>query len=158
MEPIFIRKLNRKERDFLYELIEDKKIGYRAKIIILSYEGYTPPQIEKAINMHVRNVRKWIHRFNEKGIKGILTKKRPGRKPRINEKIIKEATKSSLREAEIKYSKLICKERIDHSVIHYWEKKFDSNLIERLVKNLGNKIEKILDYAFSILDSTKFTS
>ena len=67
-----------------------KKIGYRAKIIILSYEGYTPPQIEKAINMHVKNVRKWIHRFNEKGIEGILTKKRPGRKPRINEKIVKE--------------------------------------------------------------------
>jgi len=51
MEPIFVRKLNRKERDFLYDLIEDKKIGYRAKIIILSYEGYTPPQIEKAIKM-----------------------------------------------------------------------------------------------------------
>jgi transposase len=40
--------------------------------------------------MHVKNVRKWIHRFNEKGNEGILTKKRPGRKPRINEKIIKE--------------------------------------------------------------------
>jgi transposase len=40
--------------------------------------------------MHVKNVRKWIHRFNEKGIEGILTKKRPGRKPRINEKIVKE--------------------------------------------------------------------
>ena len=26
MEPIFVRKLNRKERDFLYDLIEDKKI------------------------------------------------------------------------------------------------------------------------------------
>jgi transposase len=34
--------------------------------------------------MHVRNIRKWIHRFNEKGIEGILTKKKPGRKPRIN--------------------------------------------------------------------------
>jgi len=90
MEPIFVRKLNRKERDFFYDLIEDKKIGYRAKIIILSYEGYTPPQIEKAINMHVKNVRKWIHRFNEYGIKGILEKKKTGRKPRINEKIIKE--------------------------------------------------------------------
>jgi len=37
--------------------------------------------------MHVRNVRKWIHRFNEKGI---LEKKKTERKPRINEKIIKE--------------------------------------------------------------------
>jgi len=36
IEPIFVRKLNRKERDFLYDLIENKKFGYRAKIIILS--------------------------------------------------------------------------------------------------------------------------
>jgi len=81
-----------------------------------------------------------------------------GRKPKHDLRsylkliIIKEANKASLREAEIKYSKIICKERVDHSVIHYWEKKFDSNLIEKLVKNLGNKIEKILDYSFSILE------
>jgi transposase len=93
MEPIFVRKLNRKERDFLYDLIEDKKIGYRAKIIILSYEGYTPPQIEKAINMHVKNIRKWIHRFNEYGIEGILEKKRTGRKPKFNEKTINQILK-----------------------------------------------------------------
>ena len=54
-----------------------------------------------------------------------------GRKPKHDLRsylkliITKEATKSSLREAEIRYSKIICKERIDHSVIHYWEKKFD---------------------------------
>jgi transposase len=40
--------------------------------------------------MHVRNVRKWIHRFNEKGIEGILTKKRPRRKPRIISKLLKK--------------------------------------------------------------------
>jgi len=87
-----------------------------------------------------------------------IPRSKRGRKPKHDLRsylkliIAKEATKSSLREAEIKYSKIIYKERVDHSVIHYWEKKFDSNLIEKLVKNLGNKIEKILDYAFSILE------
>jgi transposase len=90
VEPIFVRKLNIRERDFPYELMEDKLIGYRAKIIILSYEGYTPPRIERAINMHVKNVRKWIHKFNKYGIEGILQKKKAGRKPRIGSKIIKE--------------------------------------------------------------------
>ncbi len=89
MEPIFVRKLNRRERDFLYELMEDKRVGYRAKIIILSYEGYTPPQIEKALHMHVKNVRKWIHRFNEYGVKGIVKRKGGGRKPKIDEKVVK---------------------------------------------------------------------
>jgi transposase len=40
--------------------------------------------------MHVKNVRKWIYRFNKHGIEGILEKKKTGRKPRINEKIVKE--------------------------------------------------------------------
>jgi len=31
MEPIFVRKLNRKERDFLYDLIEDKKLVIEQK-------------------------------------------------------------------------------------------------------------------------------
>jgi transposase len=90
VEPIFVREPNKKERDRLYELMEDRRIGYRAKIIILSYEGYTPPQIEKAIHMHVKNIRKWIKRFNEFGIKGILEKRRPGRKPKLSEKLVKE--------------------------------------------------------------------
>lgn len=90
MEPIFVREPNKRERDRLYELMEDKKAGYRAKIIILSYEGYTPPQIERAVNTHVKNVRKWIKRFNEFGINGILEKKRPGRKPKLSEKLVRE--------------------------------------------------------------------
>lgn len=93
MEPVFVRKLRRNERDFLYELMQDKKIGYRAKIIILSYEGYTPSQIEKAINMHVKNVRKWLHRFNEYGIKGILERRKVGRKPRIDAKTVGKIVK-----------------------------------------------------------------
>ena len=80
MEPIFVRKLNRKERDFFYDLIEDKKIGYRAKIIILSYEGYSTSN-RKSNKLCML---KCTHRFNEKGIEGILTKKKPGRKPRNN--------------------------------------------------------------------------
>jgi hypothetical protein len=111
----------------------------------------------------INDLKVFLNALNEL-INEPINRSKRGRKPKHDLRsylkliIIKEANKASLREAEIKYSKIICKERIDHSVIHYWEKKFDSNLIERLVKNLGNKIEKILDYAFSILDSTKFTS
>lgn len=90
MEPIFVREPNKRERDRLYELMEDRRVGYRAKMIILSYEGYTPPQIEKAINVHVKNVRKWIKRFNKFGIKGLLEKKRTGRKPKLDEKVVRK--------------------------------------------------------------------
>ena len=56
-------------------MLEDKDSGYRAKIILLKDEGYTVPQIRKITNHHDNNIRKWIHRFNEKGIDGIMPKK-----------------------------------------------------------------------------------
>ena len=56
-------------------MLEDKESGYRAKIILLKDEGYTVPEIRKITNHHDNNIRKWVHRFNEKGIDGIMLKK-----------------------------------------------------------------------------------
>ena len=42
---------------------------------MLKDEGYTVPQIRKITNHHDNNIRKWVHRFNEKGIDGIMSKK-----------------------------------------------------------------------------------
>ena len=56
-------------------MLEDAQSGYRARIILLKDEGYTVPQIRKITNHHDNNIRKWIHRFNEKGIDGIISKK-----------------------------------------------------------------------------------
>jgi len=56
-------------------MLEDTQSGYRVKIILLKDEGYTVPQIRKITNHHDNNIRKWIHRFNEKGIDGIISKK-----------------------------------------------------------------------------------
>jgi transposase len=48
--------------------------GYRAKIVLLKNDGYTVPKIRRATNHHDSNIRKWIHRFNEKGLDGIVSK------------------------------------------------------------------------------------
>ncbi len=63
------------EKNILHLMLEDAKSGYRAKIILLKYEGYTVPQIRKITNHHDHNIRKWIHRFNEKGTDGIISRK-----------------------------------------------------------------------------------
>jgi hypothetical protein len=90
--------------------------------------------------------------------------KQKGRKPKRSLKsylsliVAKEAKKASLREAEVGLSKLVCNERVPKSTIAYWERRFDSRLIERIVRALGRKVEQLLGYIFSILDSTKFTS
>ena len=43
-------------------------------MILLIDDGYTVPEIRKITNHHDNNIRKWIHRFNENGIEGIVSK------------------------------------------------------------------------------------
>src|SRR4029079_6930667 len=75
MRDTFLRMLTMDERNYLHLMLdEDTEAGYRAKIILLKDDGYTVPEIRRAINHHDSNIRKWIHRFNEKGIYGIISK------------------------------------------------------------------------------------
>ena len=81
-------------------MLEDYEAGYRAKIILLKDEGYTVPEIRMgAINHHDTNIRKWMqHRFNEKGIEGIISKIHKHKSIWITDdkekKIVKIATKN----------------------------------------------------------------
>jgi len=75
MRDTLIRMFVYNEKNLLHMMFEDKEYGYRAKIILLNDEGYTVPQIRKITNHHDNNIRKWIHRFNQQGIDGIISKK-----------------------------------------------------------------------------------
>ena len=61
--------------DLHWFLDNDVESGYRARMIFLRDEGYTVPEIRKITNHHDNNIRKWIHRFNEDGIDGIVSRK-----------------------------------------------------------------------------------
>jgi transposase len=80
---IFVRDLTDKEMQDLYLLMEEEEVGARAKMILLSSEGYTVPEIRERTNTHDGTIRKWIHRFNDKGIEGILPVPRSVKNPRI---------------------------------------------------------------------------
>src|SRR3954453_14494764 len=81
MRDTFLRLLTDDEKNYLHLMLdEDSEAGYRAKIILLKDEGYTVPQIRKLTNHHDNNIRKWIHRFNEKGIDDIVSKKQHNHK------------------------------------------------------------------------------
>jgi transposase len=74
-----LRNISAEERNIIHILMEEEdegltESGYRAKIILLKDAGYTVPEIRKNTNHHDNNIRKWIHRFNEKGIDGITSK------------------------------------------------------------------------------------
>ena len=76
-------------------------------MILLRNEGYTVPQIRRITNHHDNNIRKWIHRFNEKRIDGIVTRKHIGNANKITEDIerkIVEIASNDPRTYRLKFS------------------------------------------------------
>jgi transposase len=109
MRDIFLRMLTDNEKNILHRLmVEDEESGYRAKIILLKDDGYTVPEIRRATNRHDINIRKWIHRFNEKGIDGIASKVHKHKPIKITDdvekKIIEVVTKNPRNDYGLSFS------------------------------------------------------
>jgi hypothetical protein len=59
MRDTYLKEVTDNEKDNLYWLLDDRESGYRAKIILLKYEGYTVPEIRQMTNHHHdNNIRK----------------------------------------------------------------------------------------------------
>lgn len=90
MRDTYLRDVTDRENDSLYWLVDNRESGYRAKIILLKNEGYTVPEIRQITNHHDSNIRKWIHRFNEHGIDGIICRKHNHSAQKITDEIEKQ--------------------------------------------------------------------
>lgn len=99
MRELYVRRLNKRERDFVYKLIDDERFGYRGLIIALSYEGHPVSMIWRKVGIHPDNVRKWIRKFNKFGISGIAPRKR-GRKKQLDRATEDEILKIALTRPE----------------------------------------------------------
>ena len=80
----FVRELTPEERAFISKRVKstNRNIRDRARVVDLSSEGYSVPQIIEELRRDRNYVLRWIDRFNNDGIKSLETKKRSGR-PRI---------------------------------------------------------------------------
>jgi transposase len=80
----FVRELTPEESAFISKRVKstDRNIRDRARVVDLSSEGYSVPQIMEEQKRARNYVLRWIDRFNNEGISGLETKKRIGR-PRV---------------------------------------------------------------------------
>jgi len=88
-----------------------------------------------------------------------------GRKPkRAVEKyafslVLKEFDKRTLRSAEEHLTKFVFNERVDHSVLSYWENNPKMiRLLQEFVAVAGAMLDRALSSLFSFVDATKFTN
>jgi len=73
--------------------------------------------------------------------------------------VLKEFDEASLRKAEVRLTKSIVGERVDHSVLAYWESKPETHkIISKLISIAGAMLEQLTKKLFAFVDSTKFTS
>lgn len=72
--------------------------------------------------------------------------------------VLKECKKASLRTAETDWSEYVCGRRVDHGVIHYWEKHLPPQIIEDAVRRIGARLDELLGYQFSVIDATSFSN
>ncbi len=71
---------------------------------------------------------------------------------------LKEMQNRNLRETECHLTKYVCDERVDHSVLSYWENKEEMPMIiAKFISIAGAMLDKALSSLFSFVDSTKFT-
>lgn len=110
------------------------------------------------LNLFISEVKTVAKRF-----KGSLekTKGRPTKhkiEDYITLLVAKEKEEKDLRGAETAISRKVCGERVDHSVIGYWEQKQEmASLLKRVMAVIGKKLDKLLDRQFSVIDATKFS-
>ncbi len=116
---LYVRRLMAAEENELRQWLSgpDPVMKHRAQIILLSSEGYRVPEIGALIHAHPANLRKWIHRFNEKGCKGLETVRSGGRRQRFSpgqrETIIKLA-QTKPRELGLNFSRWTLHKLADH--------------------------------------------
>ncbi len=72
---LYVRELtNAEQRQLqLWLTCNDPVMKHRARVVLLSSEGYRVPEIGSLVEAHPANLRKWIHRFNERGCEGLRT-------------------------------------------------------------------------------------
>jgi len=85
---VYARELAAEEERQLRNWVvsDDAELKRRARLILLSSQGYRVPEIGPMLNAHPANLRKWIHRFNGEGCSGLTTKRSGGPKPRFSDR------------------------------------------------------------------------
>jgi len=83
---LYVRDLCEVEKRQLERFLNsgDVSLQHRAQLVLLSAEGYRIPEIAQALKAHPANLRKWIHRFNQRSCKGLLSVRTGGARPRFS--------------------------------------------------------------------------
>ncbi len=84
---IRLRNLENRERieilRNMHDPQQDPAFRQRLKIVWFAHQGWSAPQMKSMVDLHPATVRKWIRKFNERGIQGLRVRRGGGAPARI---------------------------------------------------------------------------
>ena len=93
-------ELSEKEREIIQQTARSRTAAVRqverARIIQASSEGQSVVEIASGLQLREAKVRKWIHRFNERGLGGLADEARAGRPATYTAEEVSEVVAASL--------------------------------------------------------------
>jgi transposase len=97
---LHVRPLNEAEQARIEKLAHSRteaaRLVERAQIVWLSSQGWWVPEIAGHLGINVETVRRWVKRFNERGVAGLQDEPRPGRPPTYTGDEVAEVIAASL--------------------------------------------------------------
>lgn len=80
---VYVRAFRNQEEELLTALAKGRstpaQMRQRARLVLASAAGSSPPQIARQVELSVARVREWIKRFNGEGLLGLFDRVRSGR-------------------------------------------------------------------------------
>ena len=89
----YVHPLSAEEIHALNQLHRQTKsadVRSRCEMILLSAEGLTPPQIGERVRFSSRTVLRYIDRYEDEGVAGLVSKPPAGRPPRVTPAYLKQ--------------------------------------------------------------------
>ncbi|MGB9642647.1 MAG: helix-turn-helix domain-containing protein [Candidatus Ratteibacteria bacterium] len=149
MRPIFVKKITKKERELLLHLMEKghNYLKKRARAIFLSgVKRYEVKEIAGILGFHPNHLRKWIHRYNEAGIKAIVTSPARGIRKKFNDALrdrIINLVHVSPRKLGLKFSRwTLCKLK-QYVESKEWVEKISYESIRLMLKEKNIDLKKM---------------
>ncbi len=91
MRPLKITyRITLKELENLIRTEKEGRVRHRLTAMKFILQGQTIPQVARRMDIADRPLRKWLHRFNKKGPKGLSDAPRSGQPPKLKTKQVKQ--------------------------------------------------------------------
>jgi transposase len=145
---LYVRELTDAEERQLQRWLtsSDPVMKHRARVVLLSSQGYRVPEIGSLVKAHPANLRKWIHRFNQRGCEGLRTVHSGGPRQRFSQlqrEQIVQLARTNPRELGLNFSRWTLHKLARHAARHGIVDRISHECVRQILKRVNCNYRKL---------------